>query len=633
MKTFNQAKLELENSEYGKYFELVEFDPEPRYGKSKYRDKEYGDVFIATQRKLLKGHYPNSIRSKVEKSVANYYKQKEALEKRFPYFLLVRFVECASPDNLIYDREYNELFAARITKIMEGVKKGGPKRCDALYNTEEYKKQHGLRIQETIKKKKEQDPNWQEKVNKKREETCKEKYGLPFVAQVDEFKEKAQQKLIEIYGVDHPMKSELLKNKMIETNKMNNGGVHNLSSEDFKEYSKQKCLEEHGVEYWSQAEEIKDRRNKVFEGKYEGGWPTKDPRVQQKTVNTNQERYGADRPAQSSEILEKQMNTVRAKEGTHLFKGKLASEIARVKGMTAGAILRLKKGGLTDEQILNWTKNQSTLEILVKNYIHDDLKITNIVSDKRYFTESKYRPDIVLPDHGLIIECDGLLWHSDHPIYGKKSRSYHQTKQLFYKSQKYKSLFFREDELTQKFDIVKSIIKNTLGLNIYINSSVCIIKTIAKREEGVQFLHLNHLKGPGSLHGDQIGLYFNDELVSVIRFTLDKNNKSIRIHRFCNKNGYNVSGSLDKILKYLNNNYPDINYVEFYVDERYDCLNLENLGFTRIPKGSRIHELSFVWTDTQKVFPRKKFLGNSGYDQGLYRIYDCGQSHYKKYFQ
>jgi hypothetical protein len=59
-----------------------------------------------------------------------------------------------------------------------------------------------------------------------------------------------------------------------------------------------------------------------------------------------------------------------------------------------------------------------------------------------------------------------------------------------------------------------------------------------------------------------------------------------------------------------------------FIDLRYgDGSYLSDLGF----KYNHTYP-SFKWTDGQITLNRLRFPGNSGYDHGLFKIWDCGQA-------
>jgi hypothetical protein len=58
-----------------------------------------------------------------------------------------------------------------------------------------------------------------------------------------------------------------------------------------------------------------------------------------------------------------------------------------------------------------------------------------------------------------------------------------------------------------------------------------------------------------------------------------------------------------------------------FIDLRYgDGDYLQSFGFKELSCHT-----SFQWTDGLDTFHRMKFKGNSGYEAGLFKIWDCGQ--------
>ena len=123
-----------------------------------------------------------------------------------------------------------------------------------------------------------------------------------------------------------------------------------------------------------------------------------------------------------------------------------------------------------------------------------------------------------------------------------------------------------------------------------------------------------------------VGLYDKDELISVIQLKRSKN-QDYEISRFCNKLNTSVVGGFSKLINYVHNKYsPDI--ISTFIDLRYGTGEyLNKLGFTKVSCYK-----SFSWTNGRDTFHRMRFRGNSGYDHGLYKIWDCGQLKYSKTF-
>jgi hypothetical protein len=116
------------------------------------------------------------------------------------------------------------------------------------------------------------------------------------------------------------------------------------------------------------------------------------------------------------------------------------------------------------------------------------------------------------------------------------------------------------------------------------------------------------------------GLYDFDNLISVLQMRRLRNN-DYDISRFCSSRGISVIGGFSKLLKNFERDYKP-NYIQTFIDLRYGTGSyLPSLGFTR-----KSCYPSFSWTDGENTYHRLKFRGNSGYRQGLIKIWDCGQA-------
>ncbi|MFW6226257.1 MAG: hypothetical protein ACOC3V_04810, partial [bacterium] len=186
----------------------------------------------------------------------------------------------------------------------------------------------------------------------------------------------------------------------------------------------------------------------------------------------------------------------------------------------------------------------------------------------------------------------------------------------------------------------KSIIKTKLGLNERIYARKCELKEIDNQRE---FLDNNHLQGyiPAKIN---IGLYYNDELTSLLTFSKPRFNKNYdwEMIRFVNKIGYSVIGGFSKLLKYFLNNYQGS--IITYSDIRlFDGKVYETNGFTQIESSKP----SYYYTDYKNRYSRQKFQKhkipnilesfNSNLTEwenmqmnGWDRIWDCGNYVYIK---
>jgi very-short-patch-repair endonuclease len=230
----------------------------------------------------------------------------------------------------------------------------------------------------------------------------------------------------------------------------------------------------------------------------------------------------------------------------------------------------------------------------------------------RQLQGTTHRPDFYLPSYNLAIECDGLYWHSDHVV----DKKYHLRRQEDFAAVGVSSLFFREDELLSSFDVVKSIVRNRLGL---CSRKIGARKCRVTQDVPVSFFKDNHLMGAGA--GRTYGLEYKGEVVAAVQVSwYRKHARVLDISRFCTAKDTSVAGGFSKLLASLIlAEQPSL--VRSFVDQRYGTgAHLASLGFTPGKK-----HLSFRWAKGRKTLHRLVFPSNSGYTNGWCKLWDCGQ--------
>jgi hypothetical protein len=273
----------------------------------------------------------------------------------------------------------------------------------------------------------------------------------------------------------------------------------------------------------------------------------------------------------------------------------------------------------------------------IKNFINS-IGLDYIENSKKIINPLEL--DIFIPSHNIAFEFDGLYWHSE--LY--KDINYHLNKTELCEEKGIKLIHIFEDEWIHKQDIVKSRIKNLLGLSeCKIFARKCVIKEVNKDDKKI-FLDNNHIQGTVA-SSINLGLYYNDELVSLMTFgkgriAMGGNSEQYELIRFCNKLNTNVVGGASKLLKHFIKNYNP-NEIISYADRRwsqgglYDELKFEKVNITKpnywyIIGNKRKHRFGF----------RKSILVKEGFNENksehdimlerkIYRIYDCGNITYK----
>ncbi len=152
-------------------------------------------------------------------------------------------------------------------------------------------------------------------IKEKMSNTIKKKYGVNWYTQTEEFKGKYVEKSLEKYGVTSPTKCEEIKEKTKNTNLKKYGNKCNL----YSDIQKQKNLEEYGVEYFSQMDKTKEITKINNLEKYGVEHIFQLEEIKTKIKNTNIERYNETHYNKTSEGRKRCSENNKFKDG--FFKG------------------------------------------------------------------------------------------------------------------------------------------------------------------------------------------------------------------------------------------------------------------------------------------------------------------------
>ena len=285
----------------------------------------------------------------------------------------------------------------------------------------------------------------------------------------------------------------------------------------------------------------------------------------------------------------------------------------------------------------NISNSEKELTEYIKSFGFDvETNRRNILSDSKEI-------DIYIPSRNLAIEYDGLIWHSEK---FNKDKNYHLNKTEECRKKGIRLIHIFEDEWLYKPDIVKSRIKSILGFNTdKIYARKCTVKEIDSKTSK-EFLDKNHLQG-GINSSIRYGLYYKDELVSVMTFCKPRKNlghtsseNEFELLRFCNKLNTTVIGGASKLFNHFIDNYNPKSVIS-YSDRRWNTGQVyENMGFEFI----HFSKPNYYYIIRQKRYNRfgfrKDILVKEGFDRnkseheimldrGIYRVYDCGTAVYK----
>ena len=467
-----------------------------------------------------------------------------------------------------------------------------------------------------------------------------------------------QKTILEKHGVTNIMKKDEIKEKTKLTNIQRYGSECYFSTPEFKDKSKKTSIEKYGVEFASQSRDSRIKAKNTTIERYGVEFASQSDNIKYKTKQTNLSRYGVEYVLQSEDIRYKLKQTNLLRYGvvnfsqTNLFKEQFKS-----KGFFTHTQVHLKNlDKLTKEYIednfinkdnqtfklfefmdfynyktntsayrqirdfdikFKRMKTSSRAEIEIKEFLQNqNQNILLELNTKQVISPEEI--DIYLPESNTGIEYNGLYWHS----YGKEEDNTNdkqfnkafQTQRHLKKTEAFEALskehqlfhiFENEWEDIQKQDIWKSILSNRLNTYKHrIHARKCVIKEITSKEAN-KFIINNHIQGIRNAKY-KIGLFYNEELVSVMTLGSDLNNNeseddSYELIRFCNKKYTVIPGAASKLLKYFETNYNP-KCITSYANRRWS-------------KGDLYHKLGFELVNVSK--PNKFII-----DMKTFKLYN-----------
>lgn len=452
--------------------------------------------------------------------------------------------------------------------------------------------------------------------------TMQEKYGCDAPMQNKEILEKSKKTSLEKYGVEYNVLTEKAKNNHKE----------NVDWEESISKRKETCLKKYGVEF-----------------------PTQDSEVKNKTKQTNLQRYGVVTTLCVPEVKEKIRKTCLEKYGNEYFTATEAFKLKfgwteetyfymsskenlisffkqfnpKIRLHEAAEILKCSYALICDrvdqwqlEEYVDFQPRVSSYEIELQ-HLFDDWKIPFVKNDRSVL--SKGEIDLYFPDYKVGIEFNGNYWHGE----SMKKKDYHQQKSLDAESKGiflYHIFEYEWNNPRIKESIISQL-KNIFHINenkIYARKTVLkeIKDPVIKRD----FLQENHKQGTDYNSQIALGLYYNDELVSLMTFCKARfsNECEWELSRFCSKKGYNVIGGASKLFNYFVNRYKG-SVVSYSDIAKTRGTLYEKLGFSL--KG--ISKPSYIWFKSDidyktRFQTRMKNERETMQAQGYHRIYDAG---------
>lgn len=483
----------------------------------------------------------------------------------------------------------------------------------------------------------------------KSKKTCLEKYGTENYTKTDIYIERVKKTNLEKYGTEWYLSSEDKKEKSDKTNLERYGSTSPSKSELIKSKISKTNLEKYGFTSPLLNNEIKQKSKDTLNKNWGVNNPLESLEIREKLKKTNLEKYGFCYPMQSSEVIEKRKNNNLIKYNSENFN---QNEEFRKKNFYIANHSNYINYIGQSISLFHCEKCKLNFEIHTDNFLKrieqnlDLCTICNPIGDSISIKEKElyefiksvyngeviqsYRDgleiDIYLPELKLGFEFNGLYWHSE--FY--KDKNYHLNKTNHFKEMGIRIIHIWEDDWDYRKEIIKSMILHLLGKTLTkIYGRKCSVKEVSDIKVVKEFLNKNHIQGWVNSKV-KIGLYFNDELVSLMLFDQFEGRKKMKegewnLSRFCNKINFNVIGSASKLLSYFTNNYNPIRIVSF-ADKDWSVGNIyEKLGFSQLYSTNPDYKYIQGGYRTHKSnFKKNEF------EIQLSKIWDCGKIKYEK---
>ena len=428
---------------------------------------------------------------------------------------------------------------------------------------------------------------------------------------------------LEVYGVANVFQSNLHKEKAKQTKLERYGNInYNNPSK-----TKQTCLDKYGTLSASGDSEVRERIKKTCLEKYGVDNPFKDvAKMKQSYIDKN-----GSLEAHYKISTEHQRATLLNKYGVVNI-----SQIPgnRTKALESMRTTCLKKYGveyncLLPQCVATGNSSLSAPNLAFKNLLEDNgiEYSTEFPIHKRLY-DFKINTDLV--------EIDPFATHNstwgihNNPI----NKNYHYEKSKLARENNYRCIHVWD------WDDPNKII-NLLKAQPKIYARKCSIKEISKQEADL-FIDKYHLQGKAKA-SIYIGLFYNNELVSVMTFGKPRYNKNYQYElvRYCSS--YSIIGGAEKLFSYFKKIYNPESIISYCDLSKFDGHTYTKLGFTLKRTTIGRH----WYNPKENIHITDNLLRQRGFDQlfgtnygkgtsndelmiqhGFIEIYDAGQATY-----
>ena len=413
------------------------------------------------------------------------------------------------------------------------------------------------------------------------------------------------------FGVVSPSQLPYIKDKIKQTNTEKYGVPHAFQSEKVKANIKKTMIERYGVDHPQKCKEIRSRTEQTAIERY-GGIGLASQEIKERAQSTCVEKYGARNPFASDFIKEQLIKDCLQKYGVPYH---CMTDECRNAAVHANSSCNLQFMCLLDNANIEYTR-----EFAIGNKSYD-FKVGN-----------------------TLIEINPTSTHNStwgwRGHKGGLDKLYHVEKTKLATDNGYRCIcLFDWDDYDKAINIL-------LKKKDAIYARNCDIKTI-DAGTAAKFINEYHLQGYTKSEIN-IGLYHNDELVSIMTFGKPRYNKKYEYEliRYCYSK-YVVGGD-EKLFSYFIKHYNPVSIISYCDLSKFTGKLYEKLGFICKSRNIKPSKHWVHYKNLQHI--TDNLLRQRGFDQllgdkygtfgkgtsndelmlshGFVEVYDCGQSTY-----
>lgn len=261
--------------------------------------------------------------------------------------------------------------------------------------------------------------------------------------------------------------------------------------------------------------------------------------------------------------------------------------------------------------------------------------------------------DICIPSKYLLIEYQGLFWHSEAFYYTGQNHNnktlrdikwMHKEKKDIATQHGYRLFQVWEDDWAKRPKVIKEFILTILNINKErVFARKCKVVGVPRLRTD-EFIERFHIQGSMSRYSCSIGLAYNNELIAVMAFAKEPDG-TMNLARYAVDSRFQIIGGFAKLLAWFIKKYPgkkvitfaDLSYVDelsnVYIRNGFKPIQVLNPDYKYIVGGERRHKFSFRRSYLERTLGDKFNPTLSEYqnciNNEIYRAWDTGKIKYE----